>query len=157
MCLLLLTQNWMLVDGSFIACISLLVLQDQNNSLPRRTNSQFRGKQFAWTAVGQSSDEGPWRINCQEEKSTRLGLPIGHHFPLRIPIYRQKWQIPLTQTLALMEPPRTHHMSWTNQQHPFQKITACSKNTFQIINHGNRPMCGGCILLPHTLLPWAIF
>ena len=28
-CLLLLTQNWMLVDGSFIACISLLVLQDK--------------------------------------------------------------------------------------------------------------------------------
>ena len=33
MCLLLLTQNWILVDGSFIECISLLVLQDQNDSL----------------------------------------------------------------------------------------------------------------------------
>ena len=49
-CLLLLTQNWMLVDGSFIACISLLVLQDQNDSLQRRANSQFTSKQFAWTA-----------------------------------------------------------------------------------------------------------
>ena len=33
MCLLLLTQNWILIDGSFIECISLLVLQHQNDSL----------------------------------------------------------------------------------------------------------------------------
>ena len=39
------------VDGSFIECISLLVLQDQNDSLRRRANSQFAGKQFVCRPV----------------------------------------------------------------------------------------------------------
>ena len=36
--------------GSFIASIRLLVLQDQNDSLRLRANSQFISKQFACTA-----------------------------------------------------------------------------------------------------------
>ena len=48
--LLLLTQNWILVNGSFIECIILLVLQSQNDSLRRIANSQFTRKQFAWIA-----------------------------------------------------------------------------------------------------------
>ena len=38
MCLLLLTQNWMLVDGSFIACISFLVLKIKTIHFHREQN-----------------------------------------------------------------------------------------------------------------------
>ena len=84
MCLLLLSQDWMLVDGSFIACISLLVLQDQNDSLQRRANSQFAGKQ----ASRPTSD----REELIAKRENLLFRTIGQNFP----IHRQKWQIPLT-------------------------------------------------------------
>ena len=66
MCLLLLIQNRMLVDGSFIACIySLLVLKTK---MIHFHEEQIRNSQEVYM------DKWPWRVHCQEEKSTRRGL-----------------------------------------------------------------------------------
>ena len=86
MCLLLLTQNWMLVDGWFIARIRLLILQDQNDSLQRR--AKLRSLPASNSHVGQSSDEWPWKFNCREGESTLPGL--SSRLPIEnFPIHRQ--------------------------------------------------------------------
>ena len=53
---MLLAQNWILVDRWFIACIRLLLLQDQNDSLQQRENSQFAVKEFACPASRRTND-----------------------------------------------------------------------------------------------------
>ena len=72
MCLLLLIQNRMLVDGSFIAYIySLLVLKTKTIHFHEE---QICSLQAVWI------DKWQWRVNCQEEKSTypRLSITTSH-------------------------------------------------------------------------------
>ena len=84
--------------GRFIACIRLLVLQDQNDSLQRRANSQFAGKQFAcrFILVGRvtlKSSLPKRRIYSSGTVVTTSRWELSDS-----KFHRQNWQIPLTQT-----------------------------------------------------------
>ena len=67
-------------------------------------------------AVGQSSDEWQWKVNCQEGESTLPGLSSRLAIE-NFPIHRQNLTDSVDSELkALMEPPqRKHHVTWTNQ------------------------------------------
>ena len=72
--------NWVFVDASFIACISLFVLQDQNDSLRRRANSQFTSKQFAWTASASR------RTRDREELIAKKEILLVQDYRSRLPV-----------------------------------------------------------------------
>ena len=97
MCLLLLTQNWILVDGSFIECISLLVLQDQNDSLRMKSKFAIHQQAVLMDSVASRRTSDREELIAKKEHllfpDNRSRLPVEN-----FSILRQKWQIPLTQT-----------------------------------------------------------
>ena len=115
----------MMVEGAFIACISPLVFQIKM--------IHFDEEQFASRShVRRSASR---RTSDPEELIVKKGNLLFPDYRSLLPIenftvHRQKWQIPLTHTLAPMEPqldtPRVMNEPITS----ILKIAAPSENKF---------------------------